>query len=109
MTIWNVYRLVDPRDEKPFYIGCTMTPYGRYLGHMTDPASSAWPRMRDIKDAGLRADMGIVAEFDNKWVARSHERQLIIETDGLLNRERRQPFVLGITELYAGHAEREQK
>ncbi len=85
--LWIVYALIDPRDGKPFYIGCTTRPKDRLTAHGCDPASAAWPRMVDIRALELRATMKIVGRYRDKTEARIEERRRIKITPGILNLE----------------------
>lgn len=83
MRTWRVYRLIDPRGGRPFYIGCTSAPTGQLQDHVDDPAVAARSRCRELRDLGLRPRLKIVRTFDRKQAA--YEFALILATHGLVN------------------------
>jgi hypothetical protein len=85
---WSVYVLIDPRDGTVFYVGCSKRPKIRRGNHKGDPGSAAWPRVSDIRAAGLECIMGIVAQFEAKAAAVQYEYDLIAELPRLVNRTR---------------------
>jgi hypothetical protein len=83
---WNVYNLVDPRDGEVFYVGCTVNTLGRLSNHNSDPASAAWPRCSEIRDAGERAILVVQAIFWDMVAALEFENSLIREASKAVNR-----------------------
>ena len=83
MTEWCVYVLVDPRDGKHFYVGCSKEPKERACGHRNDPASSAYWRVKEIHAAGHKCFLRVVARYKDKDDAMDHENRLIM--DGFVN------------------------
>lgn len=89
---WQVYALIDPRDNKAFYIGCSTRLSSRMTGHRSDWASAAKHRMDDIKNVGMKATHKVLLTFYKKWCALRFEREMIIVLDNqLVNREKREP------------------
>jgi predicted GIY-YIG superfamily endonuclease len=99
---WNVYLLVDPRDDNPFYVGITTNPTRRGPQHRTDPASAAYHRIREIHSAGLQCTMRVVAKCVDKAQARLIEDVLVrvIAPGKLLNGTG--PYRAGGNGEYAG-------
>lgn len=94
MRTWHVYRLLDPRSYKPFYIGCSVDPVGRAKHHAYDYCSSR-ERCREIKAAGLEVLVIIVSSHTDKLLALKAEWSLIISTLGLVNVARHEPVSIG--------------
>lgn len=89
---WYIYRLVDPRNCKPFYVGLSIAPRRRLLGHMYDPASAGWPTCRELRSIGLKPILEFVSEHDTRDAALIAEWELIMASDGLVNRSRLEPW-----------------
>jgi hypothetical protein len=84
-----IYFLVDPRDQKPFYIGISMSPWGRFDNHRHDPSSAAHRRLMDIiqTTGAKRGDiLKIHKECRNRDEALDLEYRLINSTPGLVNK-----------------------
>lgn len=83
----HVYELIDGRSRQVFYVGVTLNPNGRYYDHgAPNSTSAAFPRIQEIRQAGSKYHMRIVASFDDRGRAEAYEAILIRETTGLLNR-----------------------
>jgi hypothetical protein len=82
---WHVYRLIDPRTGKPFYVGCTAVPKDRFQDHVDDPALAARPRCRELRGLGLHPKLKIVRAFRGKLAAYEFACRLILTTHGLVN------------------------
>jgi hypothetical protein len=82
---WHVYRLIDPRTGKPFYVGCTTVPRDRFQVHVDDPAVAARSRCQELRSLGLHPKLKIVRAFDGKWSAYDFACRLILTTRGLVN------------------------
>ena len=85
MRTWHVYRLIDPRSCKPFYVGCTPVAKDRFQDHVDDPAAAARSRCQELRDLGLHPRLKIVCAFDGKHAAYDFACRLILETRGLVN------------------------
>jgi hypothetical protein len=85
MRTWHVYRLIDPRTGKPFYVGCTAVAKDRFQVHVDDPAVAARSRCRQLRDLGLHPRLKIVRAFDGKLAAYEFACWLILTTRGLVN------------------------
>lgn len=85
MRTWHVYRLVDPRNCKPFYVGCTTVSKDRFQDHVDNPAAAARARCRQLRDLGLHPKLKIVRAFDRKRAAYEFANRLILTTHGLVN------------------------
>jgi predicted GIY-YIG superfamily endonuclease len=83
-----VYALVDPRTQAWFYVGITIMPEARLQNHRTDRSSAAWERIQEIERAGFECEMDIVAEYADRNEALRLEYDLIMSSDGLVNRDR---------------------
>lgn len=81
-----VYGLVDPRTDQIFYVGKTVQQSGRYYAHSKDSSSAAYPRMRELAEAGFEAEMRILGTFPTEDRALDYEYELINSMRGLLNR-----------------------
>lgn len=79
---WYVYALTDPRDGISFYIGLTATPERRLGQHHSDWGSGARRKCEDLKRAGLRARLDIIATFTDRERAKDYERRCIIACRG---------------------------
>ena len=89
-----IYALIDPRTNAAYYIGLSYQPRARLIAHCSDPASSAWPRSRDIIDSGLKPRLEILLLVTDKFAGRRLERLFIIALDKQLdNREQRRPYL----------------
>lgn len=87
MDQFTVYGLIDPRDDSVFYIGYTKHLSARISGHRAvDWGCSAAFRCRDIKNEGKRVGYKVFGTYDDKTVARWHERNLILSMTGLVNK-----------------------
>lgn len=87
---YMIYVLIDPRDRVPFYVGMTCRPGLRWGGHNGDPASSAYPRMRELRQLNLKCRVRIAAMNLSLTEAREREAALIREHEQtLLNGGRR--------------------
>ena len=85
MGTWRVYRLIDPRTGKPFYVGCTTVPTDRFQDHVDDPAVAARSRCQELRAHGLHPKLKIVRAFRGKLAAYEFACRLILETHGLVN------------------------
>lgn len=85
-----VYALWDPRPGKEhwFYFGVTIMPRARFDAHRWDPASSAYPRIREIEADGWECEMHILDECDDRNEALRFEHEMITTHAGLLNKAR---------------------
>lgn len=82
---WYVYHLVDPRDGQVFYVGMSTDPANRLRQHYADCRSDASERCREIKGAGLRAELVVIAGFWDKFAALDFEREQMMDIDGVGN------------------------
>src|SRR4249919_3346297 len=85
MTIWRVYRLIDPRNSRVFYIGIGSVAKDRFQDHVDAPAVAARARCQELRDLGLRPRLKIVRSFDRKLAAYEFACRLILTTRGLVN------------------------
>lgn len=83
---WFVYELIDPRSKAVFYIGKTATPRGRLSQHKSDRTSAAYPRIREIRQAGHEVEMYCIGRFNTEAEAFDYEGYLIRKTPNLVNR-----------------------
>lgn len=58
---YMVYLLIDPRDRLPFYCGMTCRPGSRWYQHNTDLASRACWRLQQLRQAGLKCHVRLLA------------------------------------------------
>lgn len=83
---WYVYRLIDPRDQKPFYIGKGCG--SRIHAHEADAArgvcSKKTFKIKDIQNAGFEVVKCFDAYFWDEQAAYDHETDVILEI-GLSN------------------------
>lgn len=87
----SVYFLFDPRTRKPFYVGISKYPYGRFRAHQRDPASEAWPIVSDLVENGFSQDqiLKIYKVCRDRNAAWELEHKLIHTVRGLINKDRR--------------------
>ena len=87
--IWEVYGLIDPRNNKVFYVGCSRigSKY-RATAHGNDSASSAYWVYRDIIELGLTVGVCIFGSFDEKITARVLEGRLILALPDIVNNKK---------------------
>jgi hypothetical protein len=82
-----VYLLIDPRDNKAFYVGKGKG--NRILAHEIEAksgkVSAKCSRIREIWDAGLQVRRQFDSEHETDTLARRRETELIKSTAGLLN------------------------
>lgn len=82
---WFVYVLIDPRNNKVFYVGCSVAPKERLKAHKYSMAGSAWLRCAEIRDSGLRPEVKSIRRFTVRQNALEFESKMIRETPGLVN------------------------
>jgi hypothetical protein len=83
--MWTVYGLIDPRDSAVFYIGMSAKLKNRIVAHNSDPASAAWPRCREIIEAGFTAGWCSFGQFSDKSAANIVEGRLILSIPWVVN------------------------
>lgn len=85
---YMVYLLIDPRDRVPFYAGMTCRPTARWHGHNCKATSSAYPRIKELRELALKCRLRIVAADLSYQEARAIESRLIADhRQTLLNRQ----------------------
>ena len=90
---YYVYRLIDPRSGKPYYVGETNNKHAREAQHCERkaPSNPAEERNQEILTEGNRPKMEVLKTFDNRLQALLYEIYYIIdyiETGyDILNRE----------------------
>jgi hypothetical protein len=76
---WYVYKLIDPRDGSPFYVGKGIE--NRYAVHVKEAkkgvASRKCDRIREILAVNLEVQVEIVRKFDLEDQAYAYEAKLI--------------------------------
>lgn len=76
---WYVYKLIDPRDGRPFYIGKGTN--DRYRAHISEArsghVSAKCERIREIEAVGLAVGVDIARDFDFEDQAYAYEHHLI--------------------------------
>jgi ribosomal protein L37E len=83
---WHVYLVIDPENDKPFYVG--MTGYNsvnvRLSSHLSDRASAVkeWAR-----EHGRRPKIVSIGQFNTMEQARRSEETLIAFLPNLVNRD----------------------
>ena len=86
---WEVYGLIDPRNDKVFYIGCSkIGSKNRAKAHGLDSASSAYWIYRDIEALGLVVGVCIFGSFNEKISARVLEGRLILALPDIVNNKK---------------------
>ncbi len=75
--MYLIYVLIDPRDRLPFYVGMTCRPRKRWGQHHSNPSSAAYPRLRELRAAGLKPRVRIMREGLCREVARIAEAYYI--------------------------------
>lgn len=79
--MFYVYKLIDPRDGKPFYVGKGKGK--RYSHHEKEAKAGSkhekCERIREILEAGLQVAHEIVKEFEKEQDAYDYEEKIIAE------------------------------
>ena len=83
-----VYRLVDPRNGRTFYVGIACDPIRRLRNHATDPSSAAYLMLLSIRASGFEINdlLEIESEHQTRVEALEAEAELIRTMSGLVNR-----------------------
>lgn len=82
---WYVYRLIDPKDGKPFYIGKGCGKRARSHLNVKNGRLPIHARINLIRDAGREPSVEIVERFESESEALTYEAHLISKTPGLEN------------------------
>jgi len=81
---YSVYLLIDPRDDLPFYVGCSFDPKKRAGEHRTDPGAGGYKRVREIHGMGLKCISRTVVRFGDRQTALAFERALMFTIEDIL-------------------------
>ena len=81
----TVYMLSDPRDGEVKYIGQTRDVGSRMMQHRSDETSSARSWILELDGLGIKPDVGIACQFEERDQALELERKLIRELCPPLN------------------------
>ena len=57
---YYIYQLVDPRDGKPFYVGCTTNPHRRLIQHSKNPSGGSASKIEKILNSGSKPELEIL-------------------------------------------------
>ena len=81
----QIYQLIDPRTDKPFYIGQSTNASNRLEQHIKDAYDTPTrKRIKAILDAGLRPTAKVIEVLPERK-ANARERELIKSTPNLTN------------------------
>src|SRR4051812_37105623 len=71
------YGLIDPRDNRVFYVGQSAHLRDRMCAHSScDPANPSYSREANLRDVGIRFQFCIFGEFETRHEAMRLERIL---------------------------------
>jgi len=75
----SVYGLIDPRNQRLFYIGYSSKLSDRLVAHHNTGSNDCWSAlvMKELEDLDLRVEHCILGEFDSKKEALELEKKLI--------------------------------
>jgi predicted GIY-YIG superfamily endonuclease len=73
--LYFIYELIDPRDNRPFYVGITNNPNARMMTHLaaTESNTEKNARINAIRSSGLQPTMRIIEYWDKKDKAEERE------------------------------------
>jgi hypothetical protein len=83
----HVYRLIDPRDSLPFYVGITNNPNIRYVQHCApDEESAKSARIASIRGDGLEPIFEVIESYRDRQIALEQETYWIhtYESQGMV-------------------------
>lgn len=78
---YNIYTLIDPRDNQVRYVGITCNPVSRYNAHLAalhgegSPEKRAW--IKGLRSNGLKPEMVIIENDLTREIALENERKWI--------------------------------
>ena len=84
---WNVYGLIDPRNNVVFYVGLSSRVDARKGQHCADSSSPAWRRCREILDDGQKVRLCVFGSFADKQRAKILEGRLILALPDVVNKK----------------------
>ncbi len=87
--MFHVYLLIDPRNDRVFYVGCSKNLKQRLSNHASDVGSSASLYMRWLKRASVKPRVEIVASFEDRHEAFDFEYKTLDSYPDTLNTMRR--------------------
>lgn len=90
--VWYVYVLVDPRNDRSFYVGCSIEPEVRLRAHSKDRSSSAYNFIRRLKRLKTEPVLRILSHHPSKSEGRVCEQKTIKEMPWVVNKDRNEPF-----------------
>lgn len=88
---WAIYGLVDPRDARIRYVGCTINPRDRVGCHVSSSKYETSPKagwVRELVALDLRPIFVTLQIAREPWEASEAERKWIAKLPGLTNRAR---------------------
>jgi|SRR5690349_13281172 len=74
-----VYKLLDPRDGRCFYIGMTGNHTRRLQEHIAGTSRCSAPKVHELAQAGLVPSMVVVAQTETADQAHAIERRMLAE------------------------------
>ena len=77
MTIFYIYGLRCPIENKIKYVGVTNNPKRRYSSHFTNPVGQVRNWVRDLREQNLRPTMEILKEGNDFHRLREEEQWII--------------------------------
>lgn len=89
MPPYKVYGLIDPRNERVFYIGMSYIVLSRVGSHDTDKKGSAYLMCQEIIRAGYKPRHCIFGIFEDGGLAAHLEATLITALPDLVNKTHR--------------------
>lgn len=87
---YKVYGLIDPRNNRVFYIGMSYILLSRVPAHNTDKNGAAYVRCQEIIQDGYRAKFCVFGIFEDGEEAARLESYLITALPVLVNRTHKQ-------------------
>lgn len=85
---WTIYGLVDPRDARIRYVGCSAHPKDRAWMHAGQARIATSPKsvwMRELEAAGLKPLLVAIEVCESEKEAADSERKWIASLPGLCN------------------------
>lgn len=79
-----IYKIVDPRTDRPFYVGKTGNPDQRFKCHNSYKKGDLGKRIQEIRSEGHRLKFIVIEKVEDYWIITERERFWIdkLNSDG---------------------------